>query len=175
MAILPLYETPHPILRKKCASVEKIDDSVGKIVDDMIETLYHDNGAGLAAPQVGISLRILVMDLGYDRENDYPKGLFPLCAINPEIIAKSEKLCTGKEGCLSVPEQYIDVTRHASVTVKSLDKNGVEQIHECTGLFAVCMQHEIDHLDGKLMIDYLSTLKRDTIMRRIQKLKRSKL
>lgn len=175
MAILPIYETPHPILRKKCEPVTIVDDSIHKIVQDMTETMYHDHGAGLAAPQVGISKRILVMDLSYDEDMQYPKGLFPLCAINPEITEKSEETCSRKEGCLSVPEQYIEVTRPAFVTVKSLDKNGNEQIHHCSGLFAVCMQHEIDHLDGKLTIDYLTPLKREMIMRKIQKLKRNKM
>lgn len=175
MAILPIYETPHPILRKKCEPIAIVDDSIRKIVQDMTETMYHDSGAGLAAPQVGISKRILVMDLKYDEETEYPRGLFPLCAINPEIIERSEETCSRKEGCLSVPEQYIEITRSASVTVKSLDKNGKEQVHHCTNLFAVCMQHEIDHLDGKLTVDYLSPLKRELVMRKIQKLKRNKM
>lgn len=175
MAILPIYETPHPILRKKSEPVERVDDSVRKIVDDMIETMYHDNGAGLAAPQVGISKRILVMDLHFDEETEYPEGLFPLCVINPQILKKSIDTCFREEGCLSVPEQYIEVTRAKEVTVRSLDRNGKEQVHKCSGLFAVCMQHEIDHLDGKLIVDYLTPLKREIVMRKIQKLKRNKM
>lgn len=175
MAILPLYETPHPILRKKCEPVTIIDDSIREIVQDMIETMYHDHGAGLAAPQVGISKRILVMDLSFDENIEYPKGLFPLCAINPEIIEKSQETASREEGCLSIPEQRIKVTRAASVTVKSLDKNGKEQVHHCTGIFAVCMQHEIDHLNGVLTIDYLTPLKREMILQKIQKLKRIRL
>jgi peptide deformylase len=175
MAILPLYATPHPILRKKSLAVELVDDSIRTIVSDMIATMYHDNGIGLAAPQVGISKRILVMDLDDNDDGNHPKGFFPLCVINPEIIAKSKETATQKEGCLSVPEQYIEVTRPAEITVKFLDKNGKEQILECKGLMARCMQHEMDHLDGKLTIDYLSPLKRDTVLRKIAKLKRDKM
>jgi peptide deformylase len=176
MAILPLYTTPHPILRKKGIKVELVDDAIRTIVNDMIETMYHDNGIGLAAPQVGISKRILVMDLDdNDDDKSRPKGFFPLCVINPEIISKSTEVCMQKEGCLSVPEQYIEVTRPAEITLKFLDKNGKEQILECKGLMSRCMQHEMDHLDGKLTIDYLSPLKRDTALRKIAKLKRDKM
>ncbi len=176
MSILPIHIVPDPVLRKKCQLVHIVDDSVRKLLDDMLETMYYDNGIGLAAPQVGISKRILVMDLDdNDDDKNRPKGFFPLFIINPEIISKSEETCSAKEGCLSVPEQYIDVTRPKEVIVKSLDRNGREQIYECTGHFARCMQHEIDHLDGKLSLDYVSSIKRDVLMRKIQKLKRYKM
>ena len=175
MAILPIYEIPHPILRKKAEPVLVVDEAIKTIVRNMTETMYHDDGAGLAAPQVGISKRIMVMDLSYSRENEYPHGLFPLCAINPEIIEKSEETVSIKEGCLSVPGQYIELPRSKKIKVRSLDKNGKEQIHECEDLFAICMQHEMDHLDGILTVDRLSPLKRDIVIRKIQKLKRSRM
>jgi peptide deformylase len=141
----------------------------------MIETMYHDHGAGLAAVQVGVHKRILVMDLRDDDDTTRPDDFFPLVVINPEILHSSEINCTAIEGCLSVPGQRLEVTRPESVTVKFMDQYGQEHVLECKDLLARCMLHEMDHLDGKLLIDYVSSLKRDVILRKLARAKRLNL
>ncbi len=164
MAILPILVAPHPVLRKKCVPVDSIGDTERKLLDDMLETMYDAPGIGLAAPQIGVAKRMLVMDIA--RANDAPT---PLKIINPEITAASEELYSYEEGCLSYPEQYADVKRPAKVTVTYLDETGAEQVLEAEGLTAVCIQHEIDHLDGINFVDHISSLKRGMIMRRLKK------
>jgi peptide deformylase len=139
----------------------------------MIETMYHDNGVGLAAIQVGHNKRLLVID---PREEvpEFPKSRFPIAIINPEIIEKSDTMSVFDEGCLSVPGIRVEVSRPEKITVKFLNIDGIEEVVACAGWFARILQHEIDHLDGKLLIDYVSSVKKDIILRRLAKEKRAK-
>lgn len=174
MSILKLYEYPHPILRKKAQKVLKVDDEVRKFLDDMLETMYSDKGVGLAAPQVGVSKRIIVIDTEQrDEEGNYKPGK-PMYLINPEIIYKSEEKILFCEGCLSLPGQSAEVERHESIKVRYLDYNGKEQLLEATDYPAVVLQHEIDHLDGILYIDHLSRLKRNMLLKKLEKYRHSK-
>lgn len=176
MAILSIITAPNPILKKKSLPVEKIDDQLRQFLNDMVETMYHDNGIGLAAIQVGVQKRILVVDLQESDDNpDRPKDFFPLKMINPEIIHKSTEECTATEGCLSVPNQYVDIVRPKKVTVRFLNEHNEEKILECDGWFARCVQHEMDHLDGKTLLDYVSSVKRDVMIRKLIRTKRSKI
>ena len=152
------------ILRTKCEQVSEINAEITSTLDKMLNFMYENHGIGLAANQVGILKRMIVIDL---QENDIKKPYF---LINPEIIEHSKETVIGEEGCLSVPDQRYKVERYAKVRVKYLDKDGKENIIDADGLFAVCLQHEIDHLDGKLYIDYLSKLKQDLIIERVKKL-----
>lgn len=152
------------ILRTKCEQVSEINAEITSTLDKMLNFMYENHGIGLAANQVGILKRMIVIDL---QENDTKKPYF---LINPEIIEHSKETVIGEEGCLSVPDQRYKVERYAKVKVKYLDKDGKENIIDADGLFAVCLQHEIDHLDGKLYIDYLSKLKQDLIIERVKKL-----
>ena len=152
------------VLRTKCEQVSEIDAEIISTLDKMLNFMYENHGIGLAANQVGILKRMIVIDL---QENDAKKPYF---LINPEIIEHSEETVIGEEGCLSVPDQRYKVERYAKVKVKYLDKDGKENVIDADGLFAVCLQHEIDHLDGKLYIDYLSKLKQDLIIERVKKL-----
>lgn len=176
MAILPIFTAPNPILKKKSLPVEVIDDKLRIFLDDMVETMYHDRGIGLAAVQVGELKRIFVIDLQEDDTNsNRPKDFFPLKIINPEIIWHSEEECIATEGCLSVPGQYVEVTRPEKITLKFLDENSTEQILECDEWLARCVQHEMDHLDGKTLLDYVSPLKRDVMIRKLVRAKRAKI
>ncbi len=165
MSIKPLIILPDPVLRQVSKPVEKIDLSIKKLAADMFETMYEAPGIGLAAIQVGVPLRMLVIDLA---KQDEPKQ--PQIFINPEVVASSDERSTYEEGCLSIPEYYADVERPASVRVKFVDGNGKQQEIEADGLLATCLQHEIDHLNGVLFIDYISKLKRDMVVRRFKKL-----
>lgn len=167
MAILKLYTYPDKILSEKCDPVEAVTDDIRRLLDDMLETMYADKGVGLAAPQIGIKKRIIVID---DKvtEDGIP-GPHPLYLVNPEIIEKSAETIFFNEGCLSVPGQCAEVERHAAVTVKYLDYNGKEQLLHATDYLAVILQHETDHLDGVLYIDHLSRLKRNMIIKKLQK------
>lgn len=167
MALLTILEVPNPILKKKSEKVEKITEEIRQLADDMLETMYAAPGVGLAAPQVGVLKRIVVIDTTRDNE---PKN--PYRMINPEIIERSEERLMHDEGCLSVPEQYAEVERCETVTVKYMDENGEGKVLTAGGLLAIAIQHEIDHLDGRLFIDYLSKVKRDMIIRRIEKERR---
>ena len=151
-----------------CAALPDVDDRIRKFADDMLETMYDAPGIGLAAPQIGVLDRIIVMDCVKD-EDESPK---PMVLINPEIIAASDETNVYEEGCLSIPDQFAEVTRPKQVQVRWMDLNGAEQVQEFDGLWSTCVQHEIDHLNGKLFIDYLGAMKRQLITRKMQKLKR---
>ena len=167
MAVLKVYEYPHPILKKKAEKVEKVDDEMRRFLDDMLETMYHAAGVGLAAPQVGVSQRIVVIDISHDEKDK----MDPLYMVNPEIIWKSEDMVCGEEGCLSVPDQRAEVERFAAVKVKYLDYNGEEKELLAEDFLAIAVQHELDHLDGVLYIDRISRLKRQMLLKKLQKLR----
>lgn len=164
----PILIHPDPRLKKVCAALPDISDDVRVLAKDMLETMYDAPGIGLAAPQVGVVQRLIVMDC-VKEEGAAPA---PLVMVNPEIMDASDDTNTYEEGCLSIPEQYGEVTRPADVRVRWLDLDGNEQERDMEGLWATCVQHEIDHLDGKLFIDYLKPLRRQMITRKMQKLKR---
>lgn len=166
MAILKILTAPDPILKKKCDPVEGVDKSLRTFMDDMLETMYDAPGIGLAASQVGVLKRVLVMDVSREEEKAEPYFM-----ANPEITWVSDHDETMEEGCLSVPEHYASVVRPAEVKVQYLDYNGQKKEDHFDGLKAVCVQHEIDHLDGILFIDHLSQLKRNMILRKLTKLK----
>jgi len=170
MTVLKLYTYPDPVLKKKTEKVKKVDDEIRHLLDDMLETMYADAGVGLAAPQVGVSKRIVVIDV--EQEGDEETGVTggnPLFLVNPEIIWRSDEMVCGEEGCLSVPGQRAEVERHAQVRVHYTDYNGKEQEILGDGLLAVCLQHELDHLDGILYIDRISRLKRQMLLKKMQK------
>jgi peptide deformylase len=170
MTVLKLYTYPDPVLKKKAEKVQKVDDSVRQLLDDMLETMYADAGVGLAAPQVGVSKRIVVIDVNQedDEDGELVNGE-PLFMVNPEIVWRSDEKVCGEEGCLSVPKQRAEVERHAQVRVRYLDYDGNEQEILGDGLLSVCLQHELDHLDGILYIDRISRLKRQMIIKKLQK------
>ena len=161
---------PDPHLKKIAPPVDDISDDLRRLADDMLETMYHAPGIGLAAPQVGENTRLIVLDC--EKEENAPPR--PIAMFNPEILAASDELATYNEGCLSIPDIYADVDRPAQVTVRWIDRNGQEQQEDFKGLWATCVQHEIDHLNGKLFIDYLTPLKRQMITRKMVKLKRDR-
>ncbi len=161
MAILDILHYPDPRLRNKAVPVEAVDDAVRQLVDDMFQTMYEAPGIGLAATQVNVARRVIVIDISEDKSA-------PLCLINPEIVAREGEEQT-EEGCLSVPGFYDTVTRSERVKVNALDRDGQRLELEADGLLAVCVQHEIDHLDGKLFVDYLSNLKRQRIRKKLEK------
>jgi len=169
MALRSILIHPDPRLKKVCAPVDGVDRSVRKLADDMLETMHDAPGIGLAAPQIGILQRLIVMDCAKKDEEPQPMAL-----INPEVTWVSEELNTYSEGCLSIPEQYEDVTRPAEVRVRWLDLDGKPQEQKFDGLWATCVQHEIDHLNGKLFIDYLSRIKRSMITKKMVKLKKER-
>ncbi|RLJ40826.1 peptide deformylase [Litoreibacter meonggei] len=164
----PILIHPDPRLKKVAKPVVDVSDALRELADDMLETMYDAPGIGLAAPQVGVMDRLIVLDC-IKKEGESPR---PLVMFNPEVIASSEEENTYEEGCLSIPEQYADVTRPADVTVRWIDRDGALQEETFDGLWATCVQHEIDHLEGKLFIDYLRPLKRQMITRKMVKLKR---
>ncbi|UHD47238.1 peptide deformylase [Aureimonas altamirensis] len=164
MTIKPLIILPDPILRQVSDPVERIDDAVRAFADDMLETMYDAPGIGLAAIQVGVPRRMLVIDLAKD---DEPKN--PLVFINPQILSTSDEPSLYEEGCLSIPEYYAEVERPASLTARYQDVNGKTQELAADGLLATCLQHEIDHLNGVLFIDHISKLKRDMVIRKFTK------
>tara|TARA_Y100000741_G_scaffold62549_1_gene44439 strand:- start:530 stop:1051 length:522 start_codon:yes stop_codon:yes gene_type:complete len=158
---------PDPILRKKCEPLEKVDTETKKLMDDMLETMYAAPGIGLAAVQVGILKRLVVIDIAKEEENKKPIFL-----INPQIIHQSEKTSVYEEGCLSLPGQFAEIERPAECTIKYIDYDGKEKELKSDGLLATCIQHEIDHLNGILFIDYLSKLKKDMIIKKLVKQKK---
>ncbi len=168
MSIRPILIHPDPRLKKRCAPVESISPEIGQLAEDMLETMYEAPGVGLAAPQVGVLQRLFVMDC-VKEEDASPR---PLVLINPEIVSTSDEVNTYEEGCLSIPEQYAEVTRPARVVMRWTGLDGKVQEEEFDGLWATCAQHELDHLNGKLFIDYLGALKRGMITRKMAKLKR---
>jgi peptide deformylase len=167
MTILPLVKAPDPRLKLVSQPIETIDKELKRFMADMLETMYAANGIGLAAIQVGIPKRVAVIDLDPKGPNSHP-----LYLINPVIVAASDEQSTYQEGCLSVPEFWEDVHRPARLTVEYTDENGAKQRVEADGLFATCLQHEIDHINGLLFIDHLSKLKRSIALRKSAKAKR---
>lgn len=167
MALRPILIIPEPLLRKASEPVTAIDAETRRLVDDMFETMYEAPGIGLAAIQIGVPRRVVTIDLARQEE---PKA--PQVFINPEITWSSEETSTYEEGCLSIPQYYEEVERPARVRVRYLDVHGKSQEIEAEGLLATCLQHEIDHLDGKLFIDRLSKLKRDRVMKKFSKVAR---
>ena len=161
MALLPILEFPDPRLRQRAQNVAQVDAALRKLIDDMFETMYAAPGIGLAATQVNVAKRLLVMDIS-ERRNE------PLVLINPEILSRAGIEET-EEGCLSVPGVYDKVTRAERIRVRALDRDGKQIEFDADGLQAVCIQHEIDHLDGKLFVDYLSELKRTRIRKKLEK------
>ncbi len=169
MAIKDILIWPDPELAKVSEEVETIDDEIRALAEDLLETMYAADGVGLAAPQIGIHKRMVVVDI-YGSEEDRPSGEEPLVIINPKFVHKEGEL-TWEEGCLSVPGEVGKVTRAGKVTMTYTDLDGNEQTIEAEGLKAVALQHECDHLDGKLFVEYLSRLKRNMIKKRMLKLK----
>ena len=168
MSIRTILIHPDPRLKKVTAPVASIDDEIRRLADDMLETMYDAPGIGLAAPQIAVMRRVIVMDC----EKDADARPAPMVLINPEVVWASDEKSVYDEGCLSIPEQYAEVERPAEVEVSWTDLAGKLKRERFAGLWATCVQHEIDHLDGKLFIDYLGPLKRQMITRKMQKLKR---
>ena len=162
MSLLPILEFPDPRLRKKAEPVEHVDDALRKVLDDMVETMYHAEGIGLAATQVNVHQRMLVIDISEERNS-------PMVFINPEITIIDPEPLGHEEGCLSVPGYYELVTRPRKVRVNALDKQGDPFELVAEGILAVCIQHEVDHLNGKLFVDYISSLKRERIRSKLEK------
>jgi peptide deformylase len=162
MALLPILEFPDPRLRTIAKPVSTVDDSIRRLVDDMFETMYAAPGIGLAATQVNVHKRVVVMDISEHKDQ-------PLAFINPRIQLLGETLCDYQEGCLSVPGYFETVTRPRHIHLAALDREGKPIELQPEGLLAVCIQHEIDHLDGKLFVDYLSNLKRQRIRKALEK------
>ena len=164
MAVLPILTAPDPRLKKISKPVERVDAEIVKLMDDMLETMYQAPGIGLAAPQLGVLKRVIVVDI---QREGVQTG--PLCMANPEIVDVSEEDASYEEGCLSVPEHYAEVSRPRWVKIRYLDKDNEIRTMEAEGLVATCLQHEMDHLDGILFIDKISALKRNMILRKLVK------
>ncbi|MBU6339635.1 MAG: peptide deformylase [Rickettsiales bacterium] len=182
MNILPLVIAPDPLLKQISKPVEKVDDALRKLMDDMVQTMYAEGGIGLAAVQVGVLKRVLVMDLEYESDGHHHhdhgncngvhvKNTNPMYFVNPEILAKSKELSSFNEGCLSFPSARAEVVRPKQVKVKFLDYDGKEQMMEMDDIMATCIQHEIDHLNGITFVDHISKLKRDVILKKMKKIK----
>jgi len=169
MAVLPIITAPDKRLKVKSEPVEHVDAYLAALMDDMLETMYLAPGVGLAAPQVGVTKRIIVIDVGKNEEEREP-----LRMANPEIVWESEDWSVYEEGCLSLPEYYADVERPEQVRVKYIDQTNTEREFEAEGLLATCIQHEIDHLEGVLFVDHLTSIKRGMILRKLQKAKKMK-
>ncbi|MGN6376307.1 MAG: peptide deformylase [Sphingomonas sp.] len=178
MAILEILEVPDARLRDVAQPIETVDDDIRRLAEDMLETMYAANGIGLAATQLGIEKRILVIDLQerVSEDEDVPEDAErvrdPHVVINPEILWLSDELSIYNEGCLSIPEQYAEVERPARCRVRWLDEKGDSHEEELDGLMSTCMQHEIDHLNGVLFIDHISRLKRNMVLKKLEKLRK---
>ena len=168
MSLLPIITAPDPRLKQVAKPVERVDDEVRKLMDDMLETMHAAPGIGLAAPQVGVLKRVIVVDVA--REDEEPQ---PYRMANPELVWVSDEDATYEEGCLSLPEHYADVVRPAAIKVRYLDNENEIRELEAGGLLATCVQHEMDHLDGILFVDHISALKRNMILRKLLKAKKS--
>ena len=166
--IRPILLHPDPRLKKSCAVVPDLNDELRALADDMLQTMYDAPGVGLAAPQIGVLQRLIVLDC----VKEDGEAARPLIMFNPEVIAASDETNVYEEGCLSIPEHFADVTRPAQVQVRWIDRDGNEQNEEMDGLWATCFQHEVDHLEGKLFIDHIKPLRRQMITRKMVKLKR---
>lgn len=181
MAVLPLVIAPDERLNQPSAPVEKFDDAIRKLCDDMLETMYANQGLGLAAVQVGVHKRIVVVDVGLgsaryrdamEEEEDAQRVRKPMRLINPEILEFSEEQRTFTEGCLSFPDNFSEVERPATITVQYQNEHGDRKLLQATGLLAICIQHEIDHTNGIVFVDHISKLKRDMILKRLRKQKK---
>ncbi len=168
MAILPIITAPDPRLKQIAKPVAQVDDGVRELMDDMLETMYLAPGIGLAAPQVGALKRVIVLDLS--KEDEAPQ---PYVLANPELTWVSDEDITYEEGCLSLPDHYADVVRPAAIKLRYLDRDNEIRTMEAEGLLATCLQHELDHLDGILFVDHISALKRNMILRKLLKAKKS--
>jgi peptide deformylase len=168
MVILPIITIPDPVLRKKAAPIERVDATLLQLAQDLLATMYDAPGIGLAAPQVGILRRLIVMDPSRDEE---PKQ--PLIMVNPVILERGSEMRTHEEGCLSIPEFTAEIDRPASTRVSYIDEEGKPQEKTLEGIWSTLVQHEIDHLNGVLFIDYLSRLKRDMVVKKFTKQKRA--
>ena len=169
MTIKPIITVPNEVLKKISDPIENVGESEKKLVNDLFETMYNSNGIGLAAVQVGILKRILVIDVSTKEEKNNP-----LCFINPVIKKISEETSVYEEGCLSIPDTFIEIERPKICEVEYIDLNGKLKNIKCDGLLSTCLQHEINHLDGKLIIDHLSKLKKDLIIKKVSKLTKDK-
>ncbi len=167
MALLPIIVAPDPRLKVKAKPVAQVDDRIRKLLDDMVETMHAAPGIGLAAPQIGEALRILVVDIAKDGEPSDPRKF-----VNPEIVWRSDEQMLWEEGCLSLPDQFADVERSKEVKVRYLDETGAKKEIHASGLLAICLQHEMDHLDGVLFVDHISALRRNMILRKLVKSKK---
>ena len=168
MAKLPIIVAPDPRLNLVAAPVDGVDDDVRRLIDDLLETMYVASGIGLAAPQVGVGKRVIVVDLA--REAEMPD---PHCMVNPVLESVSAETGIYEEGCLSLPQYFADVERPEHATISYLDRDGGKQILVADGLLATCLQHEIDHLDGVLFVDHISRIKRGMILRKLAKMKKT--
>jgi peptide deformylase len=177
MAIMRIFETPDPMLRQISTPVEKVDDELRALIADMFETMYEAPGIGLAAVQVGVPKRVLVMDLQEPENADDPESKpvrEPRVFINPEILSHSDHEVPYTEGCLSVPDQYAEVMRPDRIRARWLDERGESHEQDLDGLLAICLQHEMDHLEGILFIDHLSKLKRDMVLKKLAKARKER-
>jgi len=177
MALLPIYETPDPMLRQISTPVAEVDDELRALIKDMFETMYAAPGIGLAAVQVGVPKRLLVMDLQEPEDEDDPESKpvkEPRVFINPEILSHSDHEVPYNEGCLSVPDQYAEVMRPDKIRARWQDEHGKHHEEDIDGLLAVCLQHEMDHLEGVLFIDHLSKLKRDMVLKKLAKTRKER-
>ncbi|MBA4784986.1 MAG: peptide deformylase [Rhizobiales bacterium] len=170
MTIKPLIILPDPILRQPSRPFEQVDTEVLRLADDMLETMYDAPGIGLAAVQIGVPRRMLVIDISREDEENKPQVF-----INPEIVASSDDRSVYEEGCLSIPDYYAEVERPATVTVQYIGRDGKQETVEADGLLATCLQHEIDHLNGILFIDHISRLKREMVIKKFTKAARSRV
>ena len=168
MTIKKILTEPDPFLRQKSVAVEDVNDEIRSLMDDMVETMYNAPGIGLAAIQIGVPKRVIVIDLSKDEEKKSP-----LFFVNPKILIKSNNDASYEEGCLSVPNQFAEISRPDTCKVKYLDYEGKEKILDAKGLLATCIQHEMDHLEGILFIDYLSKLKKSMIIKKLSKQKKN--
>jgi peptide deformylase len=173
MALLPIIELPDPRLREISAPVETFDDALQTLIDDMFETMYAAPGIGLAAIQVGHPKRLLVIDL-QERDGEEPGTKHPMVFINPEFSEPSDELNVYSEGCLSIPDQYADVERPATIRANWLDRDGKAHDEVIDGLLATCLQHEVDHLNGVVFTDRLSRMKRDMLLKKLEKARKQK-
>lgn len=176
MTIRPILLHPDPRLKKTATPVEDIDDALRSLADDMLETMYEAPGIGLAAPQIGLNIRMFVMDCAVRAEEDADATppAEPMVLFNPEIVAVSDETSVYEEGCLSIPEHFAEVKRPAEVEMRWIDQHGKEHTRVFDGLWATCAQHELDHLNGKLFIDHISAIKRSMITTKMKKLKRER-
>ena len=169
MALLPIITLPDALLRAQSTTVSNVDGSIRTLMDDMLATMYDAPGIGLAAIQVGVTKRVIVMDVGKKQGEEEEEVKDPIFLVNPEIVRLSEEKSVYEEGCLSIPDFYAEVERPARVLVRYLDRNGAMQELDADGLLATCVQHEIDHLNGVLFIDHISRLKRERVVKRFIK------